>query len=126
MEECGDEIEKEADMGICWSCYWGWTKPVAEIYEKALQALGGDEVPLHYGPAHIVWSDENFDSAEWCLEHFSEHKGDFSESDLAIVRKSLEELVALSLETRCVEPEDYDDEHPKNFPPPDGVEMVKV
>lgn len=86
-------------MGIY---YRGWPKPVADIYQKALQALDGYESPLHYGPAHIVWDDENFDSAEWCLENFDKYKGDYSDADLAIVKKSLEELVALPLETRCV------------------------
>ena len=26
----------------------------------------------------------------------------------------------------CVEPDDYDEENPQNFPPPGGIEMVKV
>src|SRR3990170_4665508 len=39
-------------MGICWYCYWGWPKPVAEIYQSALRELAGDESPLHYGMGH--------------------------------------------------------------------------
>ncbi len=113
-------------MGICWLCYWGWPKPVADIYQRALKEMDGNESPLLYGPAHIVWEDENFDSAEWCLENFDKYKGDHTEAHLAIVKKSLEQLAALPLKTRCVEPEDYDDEHPENFPPPDGTEMVRV
>ena len=113
-------------MAICWYCYWGWPKPVADIYEKALNDLDGDESPLHYGPAHIVWADENFNSAEWCIEHFDEYRGNFSDSDLAIVQRSLEELVKLPLNIRCVEPEDYDEEHPELFPPPDRIEMRRI
>ena len=112
-------------MGICWYCYWGWSKPVADIYDRALGDLSGDSSPLEYGPSHIVWSDENFHSAEWSLEHFDEHKGDLSEAELVIVKRSLTELAALPLNVRCVEPDDYDDEHPELFPPPPGIEMVK-
>ncbi len=111
-------------MGICWNCYWGWPKPVADIYDKALAALAGDESPLDYGPGHIVWADENFDSAEWCLKHFDEHRSDYSDADRAIVKESLEKLTELPLNVRCVEPEDYDDEHPELYPPPKGIEMV--
>lgn len=113
-------------MGICWYCHWGWPKPVAEIYQRALRDLDGDDSPLQFGPAHIVWSDENFDSAEWCLENFEQYKGDYSEESLLVVRRSLEELAALPLEVRCAEPDDYDDEHPQMYPPPSGMEMVKV
>jgi len=112
-------------MGICWYCHWGWPKVVADIYDKALSELDGYDSPLHFGPAHIVWEDENFDSAEWCLEHFDEYTGDYSLEDLAIVKRSLEELAAVPVNDRCVEPDDYDDEHPALFPPPKGVEMVR-
>lgn len=112
-------------MGICWDCYWGWPKPVADIYDKALATLERYESPLHFGPAHVVWEDENFDLAESCLKDFEEWKGDYSEKDLAIVRQSLMELAKLPLNVRCVCPDDYDDEHPELFSPPKGVEMVK-
>ena len=112
-------------MGICWYCYWGWHKPVADIYDRALSDLDGAISALHFGPAHIVWEDENFHSAEWCLDHFDEDRGDYSDADLEIVKRSLQELAALPLEVRCVEPEDYDDEHPELFPPPNDVEMVR-
>ena len=114
-------------MGLCWYCYWGWPKAVADIYDRALSDLDGDMCPLDFGPGHIVWSDENFGSAEWYLEHFEEYKGDYSEEDLAIVKRSLEELAKLPLNVRCIEPDDYadsDEEHPELFPPPKGVEMV--
>lgn len=111
---------------ICWNCYWGWPKPVADIYLRALEKLGGFEDPLHFGPAHVVWEDENFDSARWCLDNFSKYTGDYSTDELAIVRESLEELVKLPRELLDVEPDDYDGVHPEKFPPPPGVEMVKI
>ena len=111
-------------MGICWYCYWGWAKPVAEIYTAALEALGGDSDPLHFGPAHIVWEDENWDSARWCLDNFEKYPGDNSAEELAIVRWSLEELEKLPIEQREIEPEDYDGQHPERYPP--TVEVVKV
>lgn len=113
-------------MGICWYCHWGWAKPVADIYTAAVEKLGGDSDPLHFGPSHIVWDDENFHSAEWCLEHFSDTASVYTDEALAVVRWSLEELAKLPLPVRCVEPEDYDDEHPEQFPPSAGVEMVEM
>lgn len=111
---------------ICWYCHWGWAAPVAEIYRQAVYKLEENETPLHYGPAHIVWSDENWDSVDWCLEHFDENKGENSEADLAVVRWSLEELAKLPLDQIEIEPEDYDGENPEKYPPPPGVEVVKV
>lgn len=113
-------------MGICWYCYWGWPKPVADIYKKALDKLDGDDTPLLYGPAHIVWEDENFDSAEWCLEHFYEYKHGYNYFELEIVKQSLKELKDLPLEIREIVPEDYDEEHPELFPPPSNMEMIKI
>ena len=118
-------------MSVCWDCHWGWPKPVADIYDKALADLGGYESALEFGPGHIVWSEENFDFAERCLESFDADRDkwgwsdEYSESELAIVKRSLQELAALPLAVRCVEPEDYDGEHPELFPPPEGVEMVR-
>jgi len=113
---------------MCWYCYWGWPKQIVEIYRKALVSLGGCESPLHYGPAHIVWEDENFASANRCIEFIDTGKycGDFSKEDLAIVRQSLVELAALPEEIRNAEPDDYDGEHPENFPPPKDMVMIKI
>lgn len=113
-------------MGICWYCYWGWPKAIADIYKAALDKLDGWESPLHFGPAHIVWEDENFDSAEWCLEHFEEYTGndDYTAEHYAIVRWSLEELAKLPMSERDVEPANYDEKHPELFPPPAGLTMI--
>lgn len=113
-------------MGICWYCHWGWSKPVVEIYKKAASSLDGYTDPLNFGPSHIVWEDENFDSAEWCLENFDKYKGDFSEFELSVVRQSLEELANLPVEAKCVEPDEYNDENPELYPPPSDVEMEKI
>ena len=110
---------------ICWYCYWGWAIPVAKIYKEALAELNGDSMPLLYGPSHIVWDDENFDSAQWCLDHFDEYRRDLSEGELAIVRHSLEHLVALPQEAWDIEPDDYDDLHPDQYPPTVAVERVR-
>ena len=114
------------DMGICWYCYWGWAKPVAEIYKEALRKLNDYESPLHYSASHIVWEDDNFGdhSITWCLEHFEEYKGDYTEQELEIVKWSLNELLKIPEDVRCPEPEDYDDEHPELYPP--KTEMEKV
>lgn len=111
-------------MQTCWYCHWGWAKPVADIYLEALRRLDGDDFPLKFSAAHIVWEDENFDAAEWCLEHFDEYKSGYKEKYLAVVRWSLEELAKLPLDIREIIPDDYDGEHPEFFPP--KVEVVKV
>jgi hypothetical protein len=111
-------------MGICWYCYWGWAKPVAEIYEEAVKRLNGDDTPLHFGPSHIVWDDENFDCAEACLKDFDKYTEGYTEEELNVVRWSLEELVKLPLKARDPEPDDYDDEHPEFYPP--NCEVVRM
>lgn len=114
---------------ICWYCYWGWPKIVADIYTKALKALeaiGSTYFTLTCGPAHIVWDDENFGSTKWCLEHFDEYSDGCSEAELAIVKQSLEELAKLPEEAWDIIPDDYDGQHPELYPPPEGIEMVRV
>ena len=73
--------------------YHEWTKPVREIYDEALRRLNGNVMPLHYGPAHVVWEDENFQMAKWCLDLFDEFEGEFSSDQLDVVRWSLKELL---------------------------------
>lgn len=113
-------------MGICWYCYWGWSKPVADIFIRAIEKLNGDSYPLLFGPSHIVWEDENFDSAQSCLDDFDEYAEKLTAKEKEIVRWSLEELNKLPKEVRCVEPEDYDYQNPDKYPPPKGIEMVRV
>ena len=114
---------------VCWYCYWGWPRPVWEIYRKYEELAG--ESAMKYGPAHVVWEDENFEDEHIanCLEDARNgigwHQGDAEESpeDKAAVIRSLEELLAVPLCIRMCVPTDYDDENPENFPP--GTEMVR-
>ena len=116
-------------MGVCWYCHWGWSKPVMEIYEAAqarlLEVSINNWSALHFGPSHVVWEDENFDSAEWCLEHFDEFSEKLTEEEKKIVRWSLEELAKIPLEIRCPEPKDYDGKHPELYPAAQGIEMIR-
>src|SRR4051812_32823006 len=47
-----------------------WPDTVKDIFRGGVAALGGDDAPLLRGPAHIVWTDSNFDdeSIRWCIE----------------------------------------------------------
>lgn len=110
-------------MGICWYCHWGWSKPVVDIYRRYL-AIAGEEA-MHYGAAHIVWDDENFERehVQWCLDHFEQYKrDDATDAENDAVRDSLIALLALSDGELAPKPADYDNEHPDLFPP--AVEMA--
>lgn len=113
---------------ICYYCFWGWPKAVSEVYQAALAALDGYEDPLLFGPSHIVWSDENFDDSciKFCLDQLTNHKetyDHYSDHELGVVHESLVKLSEIPESIRTYCPEDYDDEHPENFPP--TIEMVK-
>jgi hypothetical protein len=108
-------------MALCWYCHWGWPKKVADIYEAAVKSLRGDDGPLLYGPAHVVWADENFDAAQWCLDHFHEYERDYSRREMNVVRRSLVQLVALAHEYKqppLAFMADEDHNLPLDFPPP--------
>lgn len=114
----------------CWFCYWGWPRPIQDIYDRALAALNGYTDPLHYGPAHIVWEDENFDAAEYCLSKMGAvYWGDIRDSYLPIVRQSLVELIAVPDEYKrwpeAYEATDSPDANPADYPPPAHWEMVR-
>lgn len=131
---------------ICWFCYWGWPKPILEIYERAerdidalLPVAGPEndytdwaglptcgESALKYGPTHCVWADENFggDFAFELKECESDKYDDWLPGTMQIVRRSIVELAALPDELREPPPE-YDGEHPDRFPPTHGVEMAR-
>ena len=102
---------------MCYWCHWGWPKPIRDIYDGCVARVG--ESPLLYGPAHIVWADENWESAQWCLDHFNEYKRDYTEDELKIVRESLEKLLVTPDEYKT-EPGGYNEckHDPANFPPP--------
>lgn len=112
-------------MGICWYCHWGWSKAVADIYNKYRPIAGEDA--MHYGAAHVVWDDENFERehVQWCLDNFEEYKrDDATPAENEAVKQSLIDLLALPDDVLNPEPADYDDEHPEAFPP--SVEMERV
>ena len=100
---------------ICWYCYWGWPKQVADIYDE----YGADG--LDYGPGHAVWADENFEtsSINIAIKYCNQGEGDEQDRDALI------KLLYIPEEIRCCCPEEYDNEHPENYPPPPGIEMVK-
>jgi hypothetical protein len=110
-------------MGICWYCSWGWPKVTADIYEKYYKLVG--DTAMDYGPGHIVWSDENFetDNIQWCIDNAQKYRRDMDDKTLALVVESLKELLAIPEEIRCCEPKDYDEWHPENYPPPAHIEM---
>lgn len=70
----------------------GWPQSIQDIYDEAVRRLGGRSAALHFGPAHVVWEDDNFEFAADCLADFESHTGTWCEADLAVVRWSLEEL----------------------------------
>lgn len=95
---------------------------LVELYiQRGCEAAG--DMAMEFGPAHVVWSDENFDTAsiESCLS--DPEVGDLTPAERVAVLQSLRELLAVPEEIRCCEPEDYDGEHPANFPPPEGLVM---
>jgi hypothetical protein len=111
---------------VCWWCYWGWPKQISDIYTKAVEALGGDNSPLVSGPAHAVWSDENWDAAQRCLDSMNDRfeEFEFSAETMAVVRQSLVDLLAVPDDFK-EEPSEYEGFSPSKFPPPAHWEMVK-
>lgn len=111
---------------ICWYCYWGVAKPVADIYSRAAVKLGYTD-PLEFGPSHVVWSDENFDddSIQFCIRE-CDTAGHYNADEIDVVRQSLVELLKIPKSIRECCPEEYDGCHPENYPPPDVVDMVKI
>lgn len=108
----------------CWYCYWGWSKQVVDIYKKYLSIAGNDA--MHYGAAHIVWDDENFERHHiiWCLNNFERYKHEnSSDEENEAVRQSLKDLLELDDDILNPEPEEYDGENPKNYPP--KIEMAR-
>ena len=79
-------------------------KPMSEatqaIYNAAVLMLGGDSLPLDFGPGHLVWAEWNLDYAEWCLEHFDEYRSDYSEEQLAVAKWALQGLILIPVDER--------------------------
>lgn len=95
----------------CYFCYWGWPKPIAEIYQRAykdLEDLAETEHDdanwleyenpydvLHFSFGHLVWEDENWNQASWSHEegiNNPEKYKNLSIGQKAILLRSLCEL----------------------------------
>lgn len=118
-------------MSECYFCYWGWPPEIQEIYDRAMSDLEAQYVPgaecfdersahsvMHFGPAHIVWEDENFDHAGWCVDNFDKYSDGLTEEQKTIVLRSLKELVQVP-EALKVAPEG----EPYHNPPPWGEKL---
>ena len=89
---------KEAKIGLDYDTA---KKQITQIYTEAERRLCDYTDPLEYGPAHIVWADDNYGLAEDCLETFDIYNGyPYAPEYLAIVRWSLEELRKIPQVTR--------------------------
>jgi hypothetical protein len=112
-------------MSICWYCHWGWPKAVADIYRRYRDEVG--EMAMDFGPAHIVWSDENFgdESVKFCIDNAQKYRGELTDDELGLVMHSLNELLLVPENVRCCEPEEYDGINPESFPPPANIVMSK-
>lgn len=114
-------------MAYCWFCHWGWPKQVRDIYDRHV-AIAGDSAML-FGPAHVVWEDENFEraSVQSCLDAFDKYRReDHSDEQHEAVRRSLHELLALSDDVLYPVPPAYetDDMRPEAHPPRADLVMV--
>ena len=130
----------------CWYCYWGWPKAVKEIHDRIekeidekldkwivnqnlwrqpYEPISGFNA-LRFGPAHLVWEDENWDCIDYCIKDCdSERFSKWPIFAINLVKKSLLELKALGKENIKVCPADYDGWNAQDYPPPAGVEMVQ-
>ena len=84
-----------------------WSPAVEKIYDDAFGMLlskGETEQSadscMHFGPAHVVWDDGNYDSAEWCIGHFTEFSDDLNDVQNQIVMWSLVELAKIPVDDR--------------------------
>lgn len=128
-----------ADIGsVCWFCHWGWPKAIRDIYDRAEADIDRlidaktasdheqwsgspscGQNALEFGPAHCVWSDENFDGNfefEYGDLANKVKYGDWLEGTLEIVKRSLDELAALP-DSLKLPPNEYDGNNPSDYPP---------
>lgn len=130
-------------MSNCWYCYWGWPEQTANIYsryEKLLRMLSDrykehESLPdlaaaftLNYGPGHIVWEDENFDCAQWCLDEATNNFSEWPKKIMALHKRALRELLRLPGWLINLEPEEYQsgEGSVEEWPPPIGVKMIHI
>lgn len=112
--------------GVCWYCHYGWPEAVVAIYYAHVERAGEDA--MHYGAAHVVWDDENFDraSVQRCVERCEKESDTFTPAEVAAVRDSLVALLALPEAVRVPRP-DYDctQHDAEDYPPPDDLPMTR-
>ena len=125
LSEAAGQKPIKAQM-MCWYCYWGWSKAVRDVYNKYIE-IAGDSA-MHYGAAHIVWDNENFERChvQWCLDNFEKHRReDCTNEENEAVKQSLIDLLKLPDNILSPMPEEYEagDSGPENYPP--QVEMDK-
>lgn len=126
---------------MCYWCYWGWPVELADIHDESVERIEAILEPLrfnketfeevqteppsgfsalHFGPGHVLWEDENWDCADYCLK---ECDGEMVEgwvpAAVEVLRDSLRRVIALPDHLKR-EPEGYseDETDPKDFPPP--------
>lgn len=93
-----------------------WADSVKDIYRDSLRDLGGDCMPLDYGPGHIAWEDGNFsdDDVRFCLQECETNRDKwiqrFGAPQLAIAQKALERLLDVPEEIRDCDPFDNEDQ----------------
>lgn len=82
---------------------------------------------MKYGIAHVVWEDENFDSAQWCIDNAEKYASCYGADVDAVVIESLKML--LLVDSKYTQwPREYEnagsDANPADYPPPSDWEMV--
>lgn len=93
-----------------------WGVKTKAVYRVSLEAVGGDADVLDYGPAHVVWADDNFEdeSIQFCLGECETRRQEwldkFGEAKLDAVRTSLELLLKIPEDERGDDPQDYGDD----------------
>ena len=78
---------------------YNYPKEISDIFYKAVDMLNGDDMPLLFGPSHIVWEDGNMmdEHIDFCLDY---NTGDLNLRQVQAVHWSLRELKKISTETR--------------------------
>ena len=78
---------------------YGYPKEICDIFDRAVKMLGGDEMPLLFGPSHLVWEDGNMadEHIDFCLRYDT---GELTKKEVKVVHWSLHELKKIPLHVR--------------------------
>jgi hypothetical protein len=79
--------------------FYNYPKEISEIFFKAKEMMAGEDWPLLFGPAHIVWEDGNMmdEDIDFCLEYDT---GDLNFNQVQAVHWSLHELKKIPIKIR--------------------------